>query len=241
MTTARARQILVEVTREAFASTPISLPQRLVQACAAALPVTGVGLIVMTEEGPGAMLAATDGPARVMEQLQFTLGEGPCVDASRLRRPVLQPDLATTAPPLWPGFAAGALEAGIRAIFAFPLQVGAVPLGVLDLYRAEVGALDRAELAEALAFADAATSVLLQLQAKDTTDGLHSGLWALMEDRTEVHQATGIISVQATVGLAQALLLLRGHSFASERPILDVARDVIRRTLRFGPEDDHHE
>ena len=87
------------------------------------------------------MLAATDEGARKMEELQFSLGEGPCIDSSRSGRPVLQPDLARTAPALWPAFSALALEAGIAAIFAFPLQVGAVRMGVFDLYRDEVGGL----------------------------------------------------------------------------------------------------
>ena len=65
-----------------------------------------------------------------MEDLQFTFGEGPCVECSRTGRPVLQPDLARTGPDRWPGFSAGALEAGIRAIFAWPLRVGGIRLGV---------------------------------------------------------------------------------------------------------------
>jgi hypothetical protein len=154
---------------------------------------------------------------------------------------VLQPDLARTAAQRWPGFTAGALAAGVRAIFAFPLQVGGIRVGVLDLYRDVTGVLNDLELAEALAFADAATSILLQLQSE--TDGVTGdpGLVAMIEDRAEVHQATGMVSVQAGLALAPSLVLLRAHSYAAERPILDVARDVIGRTLRFDPEDDHHE
>jgi hypothetical protein len=241
MATVRSAQILTELDSEPPVQGGPSLPQRLVEACAAALPVTGVGLIVMTDAGPGAMLAATDGAARVMEELQFTLGEGPCVDASRQRRPVLQPDLSGTAPQRWPGFAAGALDAGIRAIFAFPLQVGGIRVGVLDLYRDTAGTLQDAELTEALAFADAAMTILLHLPTGAGVEAMHPGLVALVENRAQVHQATGIISVQAVLGLAEALLLLRTHAFAAERPILDVARDVIARVLQFAPEDDHHE
>src|SRR6187200_2880403 len=82
---------------------------RLVNAGRDALPITGVGLSWMTDQGPGAMLAATDDGARKMEELQFSLGEGPCIDSSRSGRPVLQPDLARTAPALWPAFSVLAL------------------------------------------------------------------------------------------------------------------------------------
>ena len=89
-----------------------TLPERLVRACALALPVTGVGLVLMTESGPAGTVAVTDRTAGTMEELQFTLGEGPCVESSATGRPVLQPDLARTGPARWPGFCAGALEAG---------------------------------------------------------------------------------------------------------------------------------
>jgi hypothetical protein len=124
--------------------------------CAPTLPVSGVGLALMTEEGPAGMVAASDGGALQLEELQFTLGEGPCVDASRTGRPVLAPDLARTSSRRWPQFAAGADAAGLRAVFAFPLQVGGIRLGVLDLYRDTAGVLSQGELTDALSFTDAA-------------------------------------------------------------------------------------
>lgn len=210
------------------------LPGRLAAACVRSLPVTGVGMALMTEEGPAGIVAATDGAAIELEQLQFTLGEGPCVDASETGRPVLQPDLARTAPLRWPAFAHGALEAGIRAVFAFPLRVGAIRVGVLDLYRDQAGPLSEAELTEALCFADAATLVLLHEQAGSQVRGATPPF----DDRAEVHQATGVISVQASVGLAEALVLLRARAFAEGRPLGEVAQDVLSGGLDFREYDD---
>ena len=219
------------------------LPRRLVLACTQALPVTGVGLVLMTNTGPAGAVAVSDGPAKTMEELQFTLGEGPCVESSRTGRPVLQPDLMRTGPELWPAFSAGALEAGIRAIFAFPLRVGGIRLGVLDLYRDEAGELSDADLSEALSFADAATSVLLHLQAEGNASGSASlvpGGVEVIEDRAAVHQASGMISVQAGVDVAQALVLLRARAYAMDRPILELAADVLDRKVDFAEEEDQH-
>lgn len=219
-----------------------TLPELLCKACADALPVSGVGMALMTDGGHKGAIAATDGPARLMEDLQFTLGEGPCVDASREGRPVLQPDLARTASARWPGFGPPVLDAGIAAIFAFPLQVGGIRLGVLDIYRSTAGNLDDEQLAHALAFADAAVVILVHLQSQTAPgEGTHPHLTDTFGSRPELHQATGMISVQALVGLTEALLLLRAHAFSAERSILDVARDVVSRRLRFPPEDGRHE
>lgn len=196
----------------------------------------------MTPAGHGGSITTTDGAAAVMEDLQQTLGEGPCMDASRDGRPVLQSDLAVTGMSRWPSFTACALEAGIAAVFAFPLQVGAIRLGLLNLYRHTTGSLDRHQLAEALAFAEAATTMLLRLQDKRPSgQPLHPRLAEAVGSRREIHQATGMITVQAAVGLAEALLLLQAHAYSSERPLIDVAKDVVARRLRFAPEDDHHE
>jgi len=231
MTSGRVAEILSDI----WTGSPdgSSLPSALVQQCAGALPVKGVGLALMTERGPAGTVAATDGSALTLEDLQFTLGEGPCVDASQSGRPVLQPDLAATAPRLWPAFAAGALGAGVAAVFAFPLRVGAIRVGVLDLYRESPGTLSPGDLREALSFADAATLLLLYLQTRATGDEFSAAAVTLLDDRAEVHQATGIVSVQARVGLAEALVMLRARAYAEQRPVADVARDVVAGTTDF--------
>lgn len=216
-----------------------SLPDGLVRLCARTLPVSGVGLALMTDEGPAGTVAASDVGALALEELQFTLGQGPCVDASRYGRPVLAPDLEAAAR-TWPLFGDGAHAAGLRAIFAFPLQVGGIRLGVLDLYRDSAGGLSGEELADALSFADAATELLLDLQAQDTALGVpltHAP--AVLDDRAEVHQATGVVSVHAGVSLAQALALLRARAYAEGRPLAELARDVLAGVVQLGEDDDH--
>ena len=235
MSLGRANQILAGLfTPGVDAGLDSELPGLLVSACAGSLAITGAGLISMTDKGPLGILAATDGPAGVLEELQFTLGEGPCIDASMSRRPVLQPELARTGSSRWPGFTAGALEAGVKAIFAFPLQVGGIRIGVLDLYRNSAGDLGNGELVEALAFADAAVSVLLHLQAEAGSGTIHPALLGGVMGRSEVHQATGMLSAQHGVSLAQALMMLQARAYSAERPILDIARDVLGRRLELG-------
>lgn len=226
-----ASRRVTEILRVAWAESPggTGLPTSLTAACVRSLPVSGVGMALMTNEGPAGIIAATDGPAMELEELQFTLGEGPCVDASQTGRPVLQPDLARTAPLRWPAFAGGALEAGVRALFAFPLRVGAIRVGVLDLYRDRAGPLSTDDLTEALSFADAATLILLHEQAGSPV--LVS--IPVLDDRAQVHQATGVVSVQAGVGLAEALVLLRARAFADQRPLDDLAREVLAGTADF--------
>jgi GAF domain-containing protein len=227
----RVAQILAALTRDGG---PDSLPSRLCAACLSALPVSGVGAALMTDDGPsGVVLAATDDRARNVEELQFALGEGPCVEASNGSQPVLEPDLATAGSPRWPRFGAAVHHAGIRAVFAFPLRVGAIRVGVLDLYRDAPGPLTLHELTEALAFADAATAVILHLQDHDGDTSAEAVLIGPIDDRAEVHQATGMITIQLGVSLTEALLRLRAYAYASGRTVSSVAADVVTRRLHF--------
>lgn len=228
----RAPQILADVLTGADEGEDI--PLRMLAACTRGLPVTGAGLALMTERGPGGMLAATDGPAALLEDLQFTLGEGPCVDSARTGRPVLNPDLERSGKKLWPRFTSGALDAGVRAVFAFPLGVAQVRIGVLDLYRDTPGPLSEPVLDEAECYADAATLLLLHLHAERPLDDAGTRWADGLADSSEVHQATGMISVQSSVSLADALLVLRARAFASERPLDAVARDVVDRVIRIA-------
>ncbi len=231
----RSQEILAAVLLESR-EWSITLPVALCQACARTVPMTGAAMVLKSVAGLDRMVGATSGMADTMEGLQFEFGEGPGVDAVRQDGPVLVSTL-DGALRRWPLYTPAALDAGVRAAFAFPLQVGGIRLGVLDLYRDEPGSLFDGVLFEALAYAQAATAVLLHLQAlSGGTDSLHPQLTGFAADRAEIHQATGMISAQAEVTLVEALLLLRARAFAADRSMLSLSQDIIARRLRFDPD-----
>ena len=137
----------------------------LCQACAEVTGMSGAGLMLMSGDIPTGTLCTTNEVSALIEQLQFTLGQGPCVDAYQHDRPVLEPDLADPAKTRWVAFTIPALAAGVRAIFGFPLQVGAVRLGALNLYRDRAGPLSDEQHADALVMADVCAAAVLMMQA----------------------------------------------------------------------------
>lgn len=205
-------------------------PSRLCAECITRLDVSGAGLILLQGSEQLGVVAVTDGPAARLEELQFTAGEGPGVDASRTGRPVLHPQLRQSAAAMWPGFGPAVLDTGIEAIFAFPLQVGAIRIGSLDLYRDSPGRLTDDEFRSALALADAATLLLMHLHDQPGGGGQQIPL-ELIDRRAVVHQATGVLSVQLAVGLHEALLRMRAHAYSAERQLPEVAADVLAHRL----------
>ncbi len=213
-------------------------PVSLGALCRAAVGRLGVdGASVTASGGPAARepLSATGELTAQLEELLFTTGEGPGGEDFRFGSPMLIPDLQSVAA-RWPGFVPVAVRAGARAVFAFPLQVGAIRVGVLLLYRAVPGALTPEELADVLAFADIALQMVLDAAA-DISDSLeHRLLDGLSDGRAEVYQATGMISVQLGVSLEEAFVRLRARAFADGAALGEVAGDVVGRKLRFDPD-----
>jgi hypothetical protein len=217
---------------------PGELPRRLCTACLTVLPVDGVGVSLMSQDEPGGrmLLGASDVVSTQLEELQFDLGEGPCVSAFGDARPVIVSDMrAEEARVRWPVFTAEARGLGVGALFAFPLQVGASGVGVLDCHRVRAGVLD--EVAETLAVADAVTMALLNYQAR-LTEGVITTEGAELFDlswrnHAEVHQATGAVAMQLGISTGEALARLRAHAFSHSRPLRAVAADVLAGRLRL--------
>ncbi|WP_433170125.1 GAF and ANTAR domain-containing protein [Actinoallomurus sp. CA-150999] len=206
-------------------------------ACSRAIKATGAGLSMTRDGRLHEPVYGTDSLSQELEELQFTLGEGPCMDANAGDRPVLVPDVAAVwAGRRWPMFAPAIAERGIVAVFAIPVAAGAARLGVMDLYRTRSGLLTHEELADALTFADAALMLAL-----DHGDGGETGLDDLFagdfaERRAEVHRAAGMVAAQIGASIADALARLRAYAYAQDQRLGDVAAAVLARRLRFGPD-----
>lgn len=240
----KAAKVLVQWDRwmrllGATVADPAVRPLNICRLCVDTLGVSGAGISVVTREGERAVVCATDERSAQVEDLQLTLGEGPCIDAIKNGSPVLIPDLERpngVAVERWPAFMGAAASAGVRAVFAFPLSVGAIHLGAIDLYRTDPGDLAPEELRGALTAADVGALAVLHLD-------IH-GDEAFLDDEHErsayqlnVHQATGIVMAQVAVSAEEAFLLLRARAFSLGRSLGAVADDVITHHLRFTPED----
>lgn len=207
--------------------------RRLCEACVDALAVTGAGVMLMSDDVHRGSLCSSDSVSRLIEDLQYTLGEGPCVDAYSGDAPVLEPDLAEPAVPRWVAFSPAAVNAGARAVFGFPMRVGAVRLGALNMYLDRPGELTDDQHADALVMASVAARAVLTMQAQAPPGMVAAELEAGSDFHFVVHQASGMIAAQLDVSLVEALIRLRAHAFANDRPLTDIADDVVARRLRF--------
>jgi hypothetical protein len=210
------------------------LAERICQAAVEGLEVDGAAISLLTASTLRETLYATDATAELLEDLQFSLGEGVCVDAATSGGPVLIADLNDPAQTSrWPMYAAAVVDqARVSAVFMFPLQWGSINLGVLDLYRRDPGPLSSAQVRDAISASDAAALMLLALRTDPDPEG--DEVWdRSWSKRAEIHQATGMVIAQLGINPTDAFARLRAHAFTEGVSLSDVARDVVARRLHF--------
>jgi hypothetical protein len=187
--------------------------------------------MLMSGDIPRGSLCTTDQVSQLIEELQYTLGEGPCIDAYQQGNVVAEPDLADPVTRRWPAFTPPTVQAGVRALFGFPLRAGTVRLGALNLYRNLPGPLTGEQHANALVVADVAARWVLEAQAGAPLGLVAEELEAGADFHFAVHNAAGIVSVQKGITVTEALIRLRAFAFSGDRLLADVAQDVIAHRL----------
>jgi len=210
-------------------------------AAATSVDVSGAWVTAGDGINPGQAMCATDVVGESLAEVQITLGEGPCRDAAVSGAPVLAASLADGSRNEWAVFAEAAVRTGAAAVFAFPLRIGAIRVGVLGLYRDKEGPLDTLHLGNALILADIATMLLLDAEARQADNLLFGAPVAsqspgLAAHNAEIAQATGMLTEQLGVGIAEAFARLRAYAYAQDRRLSDIAHDIVTRRLRLEPD-----
>ncbi|MEW2387054.1 GAF and ANTAR domain-containing protein [Streptomyces venezuelae] len=170
-----------------------------------------------------------EGLGPVLDNLQYTLGDGPALDAARQARTLAEPDLSAVDQARWPLFLPAADKIPVRAVIAVPLSLGAATIGVLTGYRTTPGPLTPVQLHGLHRLG----RIMLHLLHNELTgtgaDTDASGSVRLY--RAEVHQATGFLANELGITMGQALLRLRAHAAAHDQPLTDLARGLLDRRL----------
>lgn len=211
----------------------------LCSTCVEVLQVMGVGISIMSGRNSGPVCSSSE-QVRRLEDLQFSLGEGPCHDAYLTGALVSEPDLTSSASGNWPNYAPPALTLGAAAVFAFPLQIGLGTVGALTVYQSRVGVLSDHQHADGRELARILPALLTAIQAESPGPLLSGSLSDADAHRAGVHQASGTTAVQLGIDVHEALLRIRAHAYANSRTVAAVSQDILAHRLRLGDDQSPH-
>jgi hypothetical protein len=205
------------------------------------LPVTGAAISLLSRDFGTETICASDRLAARLDELQFDLGIGPCWDAVARNRPIFEPNMRAIDGSTWPPFLAAIQDEEIGALFAFPLVIGALDVGAVDLYSSAPGALSTIDIRNATSLATVAARQVLRRAIAADPGGRASdedGSEGYGSSRREIHQATGMVLAQLDISAEDALLVLRGRAYSEGHTLREIANDVVERRLSFGARSD---
>jgi hypothetical protein len=222
-----------------------AVADRLCAACVDLLEVDGAAVSIAQDGGFSRSLGASNALSRELNEVQFTLGEGPALEAMSATGPVLLADLHAESETRWPVFVGDALARGVRAVFALPVSVASLQIGALDLYRKRPGPLEPPQMVGAMIAAELAALPLLDTMGMDLDAALTDDTSEAWDElaaltRVEVYQAAGMLIAQLGVTAAEALVRLRGYAFAHDLTASEVAWEIIERRLRLADDAGRH-
>src|SRR6266700_1282631 len=186
------------------------------------LDVSAAGLLLADPRGELRVVAASSERARLLELFQIQNDQGPCLDCFRSGRPVAAADLSAETQ-RWPRFAATARGAGFAAVQALPMRLRDQIIGALNLFRADAGPFDPADMRVGQALADVATISLLHERALRRSETLNEQLQAALNSRVTIEQAKGKLAERAGIDMDQAFEILRSYARARNRRLSELA------------------
>ncbi len=197
------------------------------------IPVKGAAISTIGTLVAPETLCATDEAAARLDEVQFDLGEGPCWEALSTGRPVLERDIRTSTRGEWPAFIEAIRDLPVRGVYAFPLTIGRLNVGIIDLYSEEPADLQDIHKRDAEALASIAARQILRELVMRSGDDNEDDPGSEFSRRT-IHQATGMVLAQLNVTADDAALIIQAHAYASDRTVREVAEDVLTRRLDFA-------
>ncbi|HSP53637.1 MAG TPA: GAF and ANTAR domain-containing protein [Cryobacterium sp.] len=208
---------------------------RLYEPLLGVFPVDGLSISTFGDFLPAETISASDAQSVRLDELQFDLGEGPCWDALATRTPILEPNIRDRPTRVWPAFSEAIIDDDLGALFAFPLLLGPLRIGAIDLYTTRPRHLTDLDIRQASGLATVVSRLVLA-RAIRLSDGDAAGDAAARRrfSRREVHQATGMVLAQLGIPASDALLVIQGHAFAAGRPMQEIAEEIIDRRLSFA-------
>jgi hypothetical protein len=216
----------------------VDAADRLCEACVMLFDIDAAAISLVFDGANSGTLGSSGEPARMYDELQFLLGEGPCLESVARRAPVYVVDLANPDDQRWPVYAPAMLDLQVRGVYAMPVVVAGEYVGALDFFRTQPGGLAGEQFSGAIVAAELAGMPMLDLLDGDMQAAAgdpKSNAWAELNalSRAEVSQATGMVVAQLEVEPAEALVRLRAHAYSTGRSATDVARDILDRRLRL--------
>ncbi|MCU1363617.1 MAG: hypothetical protein JWM55_1445 [Acidimicrobiaceae bacterium] len=206
----------------------------LCRAAAEIMELDGASISLTSSDVEMTSLCAGESVAQSLCDLEITVNEGPAMDTIRMGVSVVEADLDSLRH-RWPLYTPEALQLGARAVFSFPVRLGAIRFGALSLFRLSSGPLRANQASDGFLMASVVARSVLSMQAGASSDELLAEFHHGAQLDFRVHEAAGMLAVQGSMPVKDALVALRVHAFSTDTELSILAEHVVTRRIRLDP------
>ncbi|MFE9746498.1 ANTAR domain-containing response regulator [Saccharothrix saharensis] len=204
--------------------------QQLAESASRVIPDAENVSVTAVDPDGASTVAATDETVLTVDADQYAAGDGPCLEATRTRKPVRA--TVVDGREKWPEFAAAAERAGVRAYLSTPIVVEDELLGSLNLYSSEERAFDPFDEALLRLFVTAASTAITGFRRYERTRRLVEHLQHALESRAEIDQAKGVLMAAHGIDAEEAFGQLVTESQQHNTKLREVARNLLTSVRR---------
>jgi GAF domain-containing protein len=210
--------------------------QNLADLAASVIPDGSCAVTMRRSEGEVATVANSDGFAARVDEIQYSGGEGPCLESLGTNREVLVNDLVEDD--RWPDYRVHAIAHGVRSSLSLPLSLGGgdTAIGALNLYGRRPGLFQDGLVEIGRSFGQQASVALTIAVRNVDQEALQSQLRDALTFRAVIDQAMGILMGQRRITAAAAFAVLREASQHQNRRMRDIAADLVSSFTGQAPE-----
>ncbi|HZS19384.1 MAG TPA: GAF and ANTAR domain-containing protein [Pseudonocardiaceae bacterium] len=207
---------------------------RLAQLTGQVLPEGNSCGVTVRQHSRAVTLAASDEQARRIDQLQYDLDEGPCLDTLATGKTHYIVDTVTET--RWPCFCPAAHEQGVRSCLGLPLTGPTGLMGCYNLYSLRRDAFAPDTRGPLEVFAGNAAGALAVARKLADQAQMSDDLREALTSRAVIDQATGIIMAQQRCGAGEAFDTLRRASQHRNVKVRRLATEIISQVSGKPPE-----
>ncbi|MPZ86966.1 MAG: GAF domain-containing protein [Nitriliruptorales bacterium] len=193
------------------------------------LAVNGAGVMLEDEHQHLRLTSTSDRVLQRLEDLQIELQEGPCLLAYQTGEHVIVADIG--ADERFPRFGSLARDAGMAAVYSFPLRLQDKVVGALNLYRDTPGQFDPEQIEVGQTLADVATAYLVHAEDVQRSAVLNRQLQHALDSRVVIEQAKGFVAARLDTRPDLAFEALRRYARQHGVKLRSVSQDVLERRL----------
>jgi len=217
---------------------------RVAQFAVSAIPgADGAGLTLIEANRSDTIVATADF-VRQVDDIQYSMGEGPCISAALESRTFTSTSLG--GEPRWPRFGPRVARLGVHSVLSLPLLTPDGVFGAMNVYAHAKGAFDERSVSIGELFSVPAAIAVQNAQVLAQAKRLATNLQVALTSRAVIDQAMGIVMSRTGCTSGEAFERLKARSQAEHIKVSAVAQSVVdaavrRARSRQGPDDPPHE